>query len=148
MNTKLCLIIALFFLPVFSLIAQEAEKTAIQTAEQQYLQKKKTAKGLLIGGGASLAASIGLLVLAESQGAFDIDIYGSSDDTNGEFAAIAGSICFLGGTGLLIAGIITNSKANKMKPAGMVQVLPYAPAVRPANTSIPQSGITVRLKLR
>lgn len=143
MRNCFCVAVCLLASSICS-IAQDSLATT-KSPEDIYHAKKKTAKGLIIGGSVAMGAGTILLMVATAQTTADVVYvmtlnepqYTESANTN----ATIGAVLFVGGTGALIAGLITNGKANKMKPKG-VTFSNSVPPVQIGMAQIPQAGIS------
>lgn len=143
----LCIGLALF---AFSMIHAQDSATR-PNPDEAYLKKKKTAKGLIIGGGVSLGASVALGVVAMAQVTEEVFVSPWTDqnfnENAGEGAAIASTVLFIGGAAMLTAGLIINGNANRMKREGAVTINPGAPPLLLAGRSFGQHGLSLRVKL-
>lgn len=121
------------------------------SAQQAYEQKKKTAKGMIIGGGVCLGASVALGVVAMAQVTEEVFVSPWTDqninENAGEGAAIASTVLFIGGAALLTAGLIINGKANRMQRQGAVSLQPAAPPLYLAGRSVKQNGFSLAVRL-
>jgi hypothetical protein len=148
MRNCFCVAICLLAFAVSSFGQDSLAST--KTPEDIYHAKKRTAKNLIIGGSVGMGAGAILLMVATAQATADVVYvmtlnepqYTESANTN----ATVGAVLFFGGTGVLIAGLITNGKANKMKPKG-VTFSNTAPPVQIGMAQIPQAGFTVKIPI-
>jgi hypothetical protein len=118
--------------------------------QDNYLAKKKTAKGMIIGGSVSMGVGIVALgVSAAVATAEAIPVAFGAEPQNMEEAetgAVIGTVLFFGGTGVLIAGLITNGKANKMLNGNMTIRNDIIP-VNIGNSQLAQPAISLQWKL-
>lgn len=118
--------------------------------QDSYLAKKKAAKGMIIGG--SVSMGIGLIALGVSAVVATAEVipvaFGAEPQNmeEAETGAIIGTVLFFGGTGVLIAGLITNGKANKIRD-GKITIINQVPPLKMGNTQVIQTGIGLRWQL-
>lgn len=135
-----------------SLHSMAQEQMSADSLQQAYEKKKKTAKTLMIAGGVSMGAGIAMGVVAIAQVSTEVlvpvmTLQGNVNENAGEGAAIASAILGLGGTAMLVTGLIMNGHANNMRPAGTVYLRPVAPPIVAPGCHLPQSGITLGIRL-
>lgn len=144
------------FLAILWLIASlhclAQEQVTTDSLQQAYNKKKKTARTLMIAGGAGMGAGLVMGVIAMAQVTEEVfvpvvTLQGNVNENAGEGAAIACVVLGLGGTAMLVAGLITNGHANNMKRDGMVYLRPVAPPIVAPGIRLPQSGFTVGIRL-
>jgi hypothetical protein len=63
-----------------------------------------------------------------------------------ETGAVIGAVLFFGGTGVLIAGLITNGKANKIRN-GKITIINQVAPLKMGNTQVVQTGIGLQWQL-
>ncbi len=115
-----------------------------------YLAKKKAAKGMIIGG--SVSMGVGIVAFGVSAAVATAEVvpvmFGAEPQNmeEAETGAVIGTVLFFGGTGVLIAGLITNGKANKMLNGNMTIRNDIIP-VNIGNSQVAQPSISVQWRL-
>ena len=151
MKTLMFTLIAGLLLPLSNL----AQEVAVDTAANQPLpyEKMRTTGNTLkiVGGVAMLGGLIAMTAGAnEAMGSSLSNVLSRQpvDENASQGAAIAGTVLFFGGIGMLVTGIVKTSKAKKMKAAAMVRFQPFAPPllINPKAT-IGQQGFSLGIPL-
>lgn len=144
-------IIAMLLLP-FYLFAQHQPLDTLVNQPTTYASMKKTGNTLMIVGGIAMVGGAALAITQGQKGLGSslASAFGSTsaNPNDGVAGSVAGFIMFLGGTAMLITGISKTTKANKMKEAGKISLIPATPPVHLApKTTIAQQGFTLGIPI-